>query len=112
MKCVDCLKEIDDKEYYNKNDEGVCKKCRQRKSQIKYENKKFGTNKVYVPLRLKKTTTKRKKTSVEVIDKKVDDTKLYGKEIETKVNEDIKKVFNKYGINIKICVSCCWYCFI
>lgn len=101
MKCVDCLKEIDDKEYYNKSDEGVCKKCRQRKSQIKYENKKFGTNKVYVPLRLKKTTTKRKKNAVSVKNEQIDDTKLYGKEIENKVNGDIKKVFDKYGISIK-----------
>lgn len=101
MKCIDCLKEIDDKEYYNKNDEGVCKKCRQRKSQIKYENKKFGTNKVYIPLRLKKATTKRKKDSVSITNKATDETRLYSKEIENKVNDDIKKVFDKYGINIK-----------
>ena len=56
MKCKDCLKEIDEKEYYNKSIEGVCQKCRQRISQIKYENKKFGTNKEYIPLRLKDKT--------------------------------------------------------
>lgn len=105
MKCVDCLKEIDDKEYYNKSDEGVCKKCRQRKSQIKYENKKFGTNKVYVPLRLKENTQSNKKDSLislkEGNEIKNEDIELYSKEIEDRVTEDIKKVFNKNSINIK-----------
>ena len=41
MQCKDCLKEIDDKEYYNRSIEGLCKKRRQKMSQIKYENKKF-----------------------------------------------------------------------
>lgn len=103
MKCKDCLKEIDDKEYYNKSNEGVCKKCRQRMSQVKYENKKFGTNKEYVPLRLKKGYAPRKASAVKTEKKEesVDNTVLYSKEIEKKVNEDIKKVFDKNNITIK-----------
>ena len=100
MKCKDCLSEISDKEYYNKSDEGVCKKCRQRKSQIKYENKKFGTNKEYVPLRLKHKV-ERKSSAPKVVKEKDDETKLYGKDIEKKVNNDIQAVFNQYGVEIK-----------
>ena len=73
MQCKDCLKEIDDKEYYNKSIEGICKKCRQKMSQIKYENKKFGTNKEYIPARLKNKNTKivNKKTNKVVSTTKV-----------------------------------------
>lgn len=101
MKCVDCLKEIPDNEYYNRSDEGVCKKCRQKKSQIKYENKKFGTNKVYVPARLKQQP-KRKSNAVKVTKKETisDETVLYDKSVEKKVNEDIQLVFGKYGVKI------------
>lgn len=103
MKCTDCLTEIDDKEYYNKSNEGVCKKCRQRMSQIKYENKKFGTNKEYVPLRLKKECAPRKSNAVKITKKRkvADNTVLYSKEVEKKVNDDIKKVFEKNNITIK-----------
>lgn len=109
MKCVDCLSEIDDKEYYNRSCEGVCKKCRQKRAQIKYENKKNGTNKEYVPARLKtktrakrKTTTIAKKRTSPVIKKVEEDkSKLYGKEIEEKVNKDITSIFSTYGVEIK-----------
>ena len=101
MKCVDCLKEIPDIEYYNRSDEGVCNKCRQKKSQIKYENKIFGTNKVYVPARLKQQP-KRKSNAVKVTKKESisDETVLYDKAVEKKVNADIQLVFEKYGVKI------------
>lgn len=103
MKCTDCLEEIDDKEYYNKSYEGVCKKCRQRISQIKYENKKFGTNKEYIPIRLKNGKSAPVKKASSINEKKItsDETKLYGKDIEDKVSADIKQIFEKQNIIIK-----------
>ena len=108
MKCNDCLKEIDEKEYYNKSNEGVCKKCRQRMSQVKYENKKFGTNKEYVPLKMKAGYTPKqntvKRTRIVKSEKQADSTDskvLYSKEIEKKVGEDIQKTFAKHNITIK-----------
>lgn len=112
MKCNDCLNEIDEKEYYNKSNEGICKKCRQRMSQIKYENKKFGTNKEYVPLRLKegyvpeKQAARRTRAKTKTVQSNStainnNDTQLYGKDIEKKVAEDIQKVFAKHNISIK-----------
>lgn len=102
MKCKDCLNEINEKEYYNKNNEGVCQKCRQRMSQIKYENKKFGKNKKYVPLRLK-DKAQRKEGAVEVIkeNNKENESTLYTKEIESIVSSDIEKVFEKNSVVIK-----------
>lgn len=105
MQCKDCLTEIDDKEYYNRSLEGVCKKCRQKISQIKYENKKFGTKREYVPARLKeenvrttKSTTKRtiKKKEVEEPVMK----KIYGEEIENIVLKDISNTFKNNNVTI------------
>ena len=109
MKCNDCLKEIDEKEYYNKSNEGVCRKCRQRMSQVKYENKKFGTNKEYVPLKMKagyspkQTATKRVARTVKTKSEteSVNNSVLYSKEIEKKVGEDIQRTFAKHNITIK-----------
>lgn len=90
MQCKDCLKEIDDKEYYNKSMEGICKKCRQKISQIKYENKKFGTNKEYVPARLKNKNTKivNKKTN-----KVVSTTKVVKEKKKKYMMKELKKLF-------------------
>lgn len=104
MQCKDCLVEIDEKEYFNRSDEGVCKKCRQRKSQIKYENKKFGTNKEYVPLRLK--NQKSKKTNIvttkasKIIEEKQKEDKIYDEEIERIVLADIENTFKNKNVNI------------
>lgn len=95
MKCKDCLKEISSKEYNNKSAKGVCRKCRQRMAQIKYQNKKNGTNKEYVPLRLKEESAK---TIALIKDEK--EERIYGKEIENKVIEDIEKTFEKNKISI------------
>ncbi len=104
MQCKDCLKEIDDKEYFNRSDEGVCKKCRQKKSQIKYENKKFGTNKEYVPARLKKagkTQTITTKASKIIEEKqKEKENRIYDDEIEQIVLADIENTFKNKNVNI------------
>lgn len=98
-KCKDCLREISKKEYFNRNNEGICKKCRQRMSQIKYENKKFGTNKKYVPLRLKHSGRTLEKNQKETTIEK-DNSLLYSKAIEKKVAQDIENTFQKYNIKI------------
>lgn len=106
MKCKDCLKEIDDKEYYNRSLEGVCKKCRQKISQIKYENKKFGTNKEYIPSRLKDNNTKKivsRQTNKVVANTKIIETKeerIYSKEIENRVLQDIDNTFKNNKVFI------------
>lgn len=107
MKCKDCLKEIDDKEYFNRSIEGVCKKCRQKISQIKYENKKFGTNKKYVPARLKSGNTRivNKTTNKVAATTKVvnnEPKKIYDEMIEKIVLEDIAKTFKNNNVNINI----------
>ena len=105
MQCKDCLKEIDDKEYYNRSIEGICKKCRQKMSQIKYENKKFGTNKEYVPARLKNANTKivNKKTNkvastIKIIEEK--EERIYDERIEKIVLKDIQDTFKNHNIEI------------
>lgn len=107
MKCNDCLEEIDEKEYYNRSQEGVCKRCRQRIAQIKYENKRFGTNKEYVPLRLKKkrkSTRKVRKNNIEksVKEKKetINNNKIYDERIEKIVIGDIENTFKNRNVNI------------
>lgn len=103
MQCKDCLVEIDDKEYYNRSDEGVCKKCRQKKSQIKYENKKFGTNREYVPARLKnKSKNIIKKEDKKIEQKKNDEVtnKIYDEEIEKIVLADIENTFKNRNVSI------------
>ena len=107
MQCKDCLKEIDDKEYYNRSIEGICKKCRQKISQIKYENKKFGTNKEYVPARLKNKNTKivNKKTNKVVSTTKVveeKEEKIYDERIEKIVLDDIAQTFKNNNVDINI----------
>ena len=109
MKCKDCLKEIDEKEYFNRSVEGVCKKCRARMSQIKYENKKFGTNRKYVPLRLKEDgrTKEARATKKEKVLKKNNNTntaktmnKIYDERIEKMVLDDIRQTFQENNITI------------
>ena len=106
MKCNDCLKEISEKEYYNKSIEGVCQKCRQRIAQIKYENKKFGTNKEYIPLRLKdskKIINKKDNkvvTTTKVINQEKKNEKIYDEKIEKIVLEDIENTFKAHSITI------------
>lgn len=108
MQCKDCLQEIEDKEYYNKSLEGVCKKCRQKIAQIRYENKKFGTNKEYVPARLKKGRTVTKKVTkasvTKTIEKNEEDTtktnKIYDERIEGIVLKDIADTFKNHNVNI------------
>ena len=107
MQCKDCLKEIDDKEYYNRSIEGICKKCRQKISQIKYENKKFGTNKEYIPARLKNKNTKivNKKTNKVVSTTKVveeKEEKIYDERIEKIVLDDIAQTFKNNNVDINI----------
>lgn len=103
MQCKDCLREIDEKEYFNRNYEGICKKCRQKMSQIKYENKKFGTNKQYVPARLKKNNSF-EELKEEPKEKELKETnvekKIYGSDIEEKVLKDISETFATNKVNI------------
>lgn len=102
MKCNDCLKEIDEKEYYNRSNEGVCLKCRHKIAQIKYLNKKNNTNIEYIPKRLEEKNKTRKRTNNKVVQNKVEE-KLYSKEIEDKVLSDINNTFenNKISINFQ-----------
>lgn len=110
MQCKDCLTEIDDKEYYNRSMEGVCKKCRQKISQIKYENKKFGRNREYVPERLKednnkiiKKTVKRaikKTTEKKEIEKEEKPLRIYDEKIEKIVLQDIANTFRNHSVTI------------
>lgn len=112
MQCKDCLEEIDEKEYFNRSLEGVCKKCRQKINQIKYENKKFGTNRQYVPARLKekkndiiKSTIENNKKIEKIIEKKEirteeKPTKIYDERIERIVLKDIQDTFKNHNVSI------------
>lgn len=103
MQCKDCLREIDEKEYFNRSMEGICKKCRQKISQIKYENKKFGKNREYIPERLKNNKRIINKVTNKVVSETIVETKndkIYSKEIEEMVLKDISDTFKKHNVNI------------
>jgi hypothetical protein len=113
MQCKDCLSEIDESEYFNRSMEGVCRKCRQKISQIKYENKKFGTKREYVPARLKglnstskkvvKKATKKVVAKTKVVEEAAPvEKKIYDEKTENIVLDDINKTFKAYNVNINL----------
>ena len=100
MICKDCEMEVD-----KLNKQGICKQCQTRINQLRYRNKKDGTNKPYVPVKDLKNSNK-KEDLIEykrIMNKRKSAVKIKSKEttnkvINTQKNQEIKELLKQEDI--------------